>query len=127
VQLRNAEGLAVTAEIPLNAPIDLRMGVAAARFREVPADAALQGGLPEHYAGILVVARQSATLVLGRDMSDGVYNTTTAVWGPETYMTHPEDVYWTYPEDVYETQEIPDGKSVLKYQIVNGEIVLNKL
>lgn len=71
----------------------------------------------------LSISLQKFDYVLGINLSDVIDPNLFTNWSSTTYQTYEVDVPLTYDHDVYETND--DGS--LKYQIVDNEVVLNKL
>lgn len=106
----------VTCDIPLEATFDIRLLVSRDYAADVIDDTTLKVALPEEFSSHVALAKQSLTVTFGEDMSDGIYNATSAIWGPQTYVKWLETVYLTYPNDVYKTDE--NGLIILK--VVKG-------
>lgn len=118
-----SEGVTTDAEIPLSAAFQVRMMVTDSIVPE-QSQTTLGSGIPAEYTGVAELVRQRLTVTLGTDMSNEVFNITTAIWAAEEYQTWPEDVYVTYETDVYQRE--PDG--TLSYTIDGGSnVVLTKL
>ena len=69
------------------------------------------------------LTHQTLTVVLGTDLSPGIYNILDAVYSAQTYMTYPENIYMKYTSDVYAR----DANGGLVYTVTNGQLVATKL
>lgn len=110
----SASNIATLVEIPLISKVSFYLGVSAAN-NTIAESASLQPEVPTAYSDMLAVSKQSATLMLGANLSSSVYNIVTSTWGAQPYATYPENIYHTYPNDIYATN--PDG--TLQTEIVS--------
>lgn len=133
-QARSPQDDATVAEIALDTLIDVRCLVRSSLYPAVVNESSLiQQLLQGYHEGWLVLTQQKIAVSLGIDLSDGIYNITDVIYGPEEYLRWDQDIYHTYPQDVVARDSggnpvytlAGDGSVVFTIQHHAGDTVLD--
>lgn len=119
-QARIEGNRSVYCDIGLDTTFDIRMLVEPSYAPGASADAHIMDRLPPEFSLYLGLSSQTLRVVFGSDLSDGIYNTTTASLTVAKYAQWDMDVPLTYDRDIYARDE----NNLLRYEIVDGRAQL---
>jgi hypothetical protein len=130
--LANSQGIVSRLFIPLQGTLYISSHVKSSHAPGVSNDYNIASYFIEDDGTNTAVALQSIDYVLGENVSDVIDTNLVSNWSAREYERYQVDVPDVYEHDVYETNGPPTNPSdppegSLKYTIVNGEVVLNKL
>lgn len=121
--LKTSEGIEHTHYFNLETEFNVVTMINSGIFEGVQQNLNIMKNMPDMYNTYIGSSRQNMKLVFGHVLSDTILNNVDINWSDREYALHETDVYFIHSEDVYETNE--DGSLVS--EIVDGEVVLNKL